>query len=201
MDGAKGWPSYCNLDSLKHHLTVHPHLINVPTHRGTPLVRAVVGNDADLVRWLLARGADPNQRNGEFGRTPAHYAIRYCSTDILLILIAAGANLALRSHRENTANYDMYGTPLDELLFYHLDGDVYPVEKAPLLVYGGSPPPSHHKRMFADMFERRRACARVALLIMGIQRFRRVSLTRDAARLLARAVWASRLAWIKNANE
>ncbi len=59
----------------------------------TPLLFAVEG-DAPLetVKWLLARGADPNARDF-WGTTPVHEATFHDRIDVLEVLSAAGARL------------------------------------------------------------------------------------------------------------
>jgi ankyrin repeat protein len=56
----------------------HPELINQPDGTGaTPLHYAAFGGHRDVVRFLVQQGADINARDGQFGATPAGWAIEY----------------------------------------------------------------------------------------------------------------------------
>ena len=59
---------------------------------GTPLYLAVVNGDLDLVRTLLASGADPNTED-DFGYRPLHRATNSSEgTEIVRLLLDAGAD-------------------------------------------------------------------------------------------------------------
>jgi ankyrin repeat protein len=56
----------------------HPELINQRDELGaTALHHAAFGGHRDVVRALVEQGADINSRDGEFGATPAGWAIEY----------------------------------------------------------------------------------------------------------------------------
>jgi len=80
--------------------------INVKDKLGTPLHNAVRFNpDVDVLKYLLAQGADVNATN-EFGNTPLHLAARFnASTEIWDCLVSQGADVFMKNK---------YGqTPLD----------------------------------------------------------------------------------------
>src|SRR5688572_31319395 len=58
----------------------------------TPLANAVREGDADSVRQLCARGADPNQPSGHNGWTPLLHAVHTNQLDNARALLDAGAN-------------------------------------------------------------------------------------------------------------
>ena len=58
----------------------------------TPLMQAVMSQRAEIVEYLLRRGADVNATSG-FGFTPLHIAAEYPSTTISTILIVNGAKV------------------------------------------------------------------------------------------------------------
>ncbi len=190
------------------HLEQHPEHMNAafPDDTSPPLVWAMFNCDWMLLQWLLQRGANPNATRGPYGRTPMHTAVFFGNTLPATMLIAAGADLSIRSHAAYTGRIHdrdeltAFGTPLEELLGTMNDDtiDLHNSAMVTWLVWAGSPEPLYgNRRSMKRMFEQRRACARTALLIMGLQRFRKTLLTRDVARLLARAVWESRMEWIK----
>jgi ankyrin repeat protein len=56
----------------------HPELVNQRDELGaTALHHAALGGHRDVVRALVEQGADVNARDGEFGATPAGWAIEY----------------------------------------------------------------------------------------------------------------------------
>jgi len=58
----------------------------------TPLANAAREGDADSVRQLCARGADPNQPSGEHGWTPLLHAVHKNQLDNVRALLDAGAS-------------------------------------------------------------------------------------------------------------
>lgn len=70
--------------------------------RYTPLTGAVAGRAADVVRELLASGADANHRYGA-GYTPLHEAAASGSDEIARMLVEAGADVDARTDEGRTA--------------------------------------------------------------------------------------------------
>src|SRR5262249_28974462 len=99
-------------------LEAHPDLVNARGTNGNRLLHlATSTRQVELVKRLLARGADPNARNNK-GWTPLHDAAhgnRECekgpSVPILHPLLDAGAALDLSAHGAG-------GTPLVQALFW-----------------------------------------------------------------------------------
>ncbi|CAH1396720.1 unnamed protein product [Nezara viridula] len=58
----------------------------------TPLHEAVIGDHIDLVKYLIAKGADLNAMD-EMKRTPLHWAVFYNYEDLVFVLISKGAGL------------------------------------------------------------------------------------------------------------
>lgn len=66
------------LDSVKAILEAGTGLVNQKDRTGaTALHHAALNGHKDIVRLLIERGADPNSRDGEYGATPAGWAIEY----------------------------------------------------------------------------------------------------------------------------
>lgn len=59
--------------------------------RNAALVSAVINNRTEIVRLLIASGAEVNDKDVLFGRTPLMYATSRTSKEILELLIVAGA--------------------------------------------------------------------------------------------------------------
>jgi len=82
----------------------------------TLLMSAAAKNDVDLIRFLLAHGANMDARNSD-GETPLGYALSWRSIEAAECLINAGANLyALEGNGDGA-------TPL--LKFAEFDTDLY----------------------------------------------------------------------------
>lgn len=77
----------------------------------TPLTAAVSGSNVDTIRFLLSRGADPNQRDG-FGLPPICTAAIRGELEICRMLIESGADPTLP---------DWDGGPLKTALDYASD--------------------------------------------------------------------------------
>lgn len=67
----------------------------------TPLHEAAIDGDAELVRSLLAQGADPNATD-DAGWTPLHFAAQDHAVEVVRLLIQAGAALDPRDSHGNT---------------------------------------------------------------------------------------------------
>ncbi len=61
----------------------------------TPTFIAVLGNQLDVVQYLVGRGADPN-KGGKCGSFPIHYAALYARKDLIECLINNNANILLK---------------------------------------------------------------------------------------------------------
>src|SRR5436190_23265263 len=59
----------------------------------TPLTVAVATGNVDIVKKLLAAGADPNQASGKNGETPLTLATRRGSEELVALLIEGGADI------------------------------------------------------------------------------------------------------------
>ena len=66
---------------------------NLGNRERTPLIEALEGDHRGVKQWitmLLAKGADVNQCDCDNG-TPLYYAVRYCDTDVVKLLLDNGA--------------------------------------------------------------------------------------------------------------
>lgn len=91
-----------DLPGVKALLDKTPGLLESRSEAGkTPLHFAVEGGHADVVRYLLEKGAAVNAGNAD-GDTPLHYAAGWGFMDIIAILIENGADVAARSNAGDT---------------------------------------------------------------------------------------------------
>jgi len=91
----------------------------------TPLMQAALRGDAPLVRFLLCRSALIHQRDRE-GNTALHLAMRGKHTDVVLLLLRAGACTAFANAAGETVDLRDLGTaPLPPRTIYDmvLSGD------------------------------------------------------------------------------
>jgi ankyrin repeat protein len=65
-------------------------LEEVTTLGSTPLFFAVVGDQVEIVQFLLDRGANPQAIN-IYGETPLHWAVLHNKVEFVRLLLAAGA--------------------------------------------------------------------------------------------------------------
>lgn len=68
----------------------------------TPLSRATMAGDLEVIQVLLEQLADPNIPDSKKGRTPMHYAAREGFTDIAAALISYGGNVNQQDHNGHT---------------------------------------------------------------------------------------------------
>ncbi|CCT76267.1 uncharacterized protein FFUJ_14097 [Fusarium fujikuroi IMI 58289] len=119
---------------LEHFAKLSPHLLDAPDHDGrTPLSYAAESGQADITRFLLAKGANPNSK-GKDGRTPLHMAL--WNPHVVEVLINAGADpLAKRGPILEAYNFNGWlGPEVDDdpwresvlgvAFSQHSDGDV-----------------------------------------------------------------------------
>ena len=79
----------------------HPRVLNLPGPDGsTPFMYAAVYGDADMLKWLLARGGDPNRRN-QAGATALMWAVD--DPVMVQVLLESGADANVRSNAGMTA--------------------------------------------------------------------------------------------------
>ncbi len=78
--------------------------IELPCERDgfTPLTRATIAGDLEVVQVLLSNGADPNIANPKKGRTPMHYAAREGFIHIATELINYGGDVNIQDHNGHT---------------------------------------------------------------------------------------------------
>lgn len=69
----------------------HPDLVNHPDWTPPPLHCAVLWNQPDIAELLLDNGANLEMRDPDRQTTPLRYAIMYCKTGLIPLLIARGA--------------------------------------------------------------------------------------------------------------
>jgi len=91
-----------NVETAAALLAEDPTLLNAPDDEGmTPLHLAALGRNAELVKALLARGAEIDARDAT-ERTPLHYAAMGGDADTVRLLLNAGANVNVRDVRGET---------------------------------------------------------------------------------------------------
>jgi ankyrin repeat protein len=77
---------------LKHPRALHPDLQYIPS-RITPLLVATQNGHAEVVKVLIAHGADPNLAKTDHGATPLHFASYQGNLEIVQELISHQAEL------------------------------------------------------------------------------------------------------------
>lgn len=80
---------------------------DMPANTLPRLHDAAAEGDLDAVKALIGAGAAINEQD-ELGRTAAHYAI-YSSRDVLLELLACGANIGLMDNDGRSVITELYG--------------------------------------------------------------------------------------------
>ncbi len=157
----------------------------------TPLYMACRVGHADAVKWLLQQGADPNRY---FALSPLHVA---CNDECVRLLLAAGANpnattkygghtvLCLLNNR--CASFDG-SVRIIRLLIKHGLRDIRENNVCSVSI---------------GLFRAREQCRRVALLLLGLRRFRHSTVLNmngiDVVRLIATHVWDTRVddVWVE----
>jgi len=80
----------------------------LPRPKPGVLIEAVRRDAGEKVRWLLARGADVNEKDN-WGHTPLHEAARYGRTAIVRMLIDAGAAVHAKDWLRDTPLHEAAG--------------------------------------------------------------------------------------------
>lgn len=88
------------LQALKSRIEREPELLHNQGH-GTPLHCAAGGSQADIIDYLVSRGAQLEARD-EYGRTPLHWAAHRGEPEAVKRLITLGADVNARDEDGNT---------------------------------------------------------------------------------------------------
>ena len=59
--------------------------------------------NADIAKLLLEKGANPNVRDSDVGRTPLHDAVQYGTPDVVFCLLQGGADISIKDKFGKTA--------------------------------------------------------------------------------------------------
>ena len=80
------------LDTVETLVRLHPELVNHPAWTPPPIHCAVLWNRPEIAELLLDHGADLEMLDPDRQTTPLRYAIMYCRTDLIPLLLTRGAN-------------------------------------------------------------------------------------------------------------
>ena len=81
-----------DLATIKKLIDRQPDVVNHPTWTPPPLHCAILWNQPDAAEILLDNGADIEMLDPGRQTTPLRYAIMYCKTDLIPMLLSRGAN-------------------------------------------------------------------------------------------------------------
>ena len=81
-----------NLAMIKKLIERQPDVVNHPTWTPPPLHCAILWNQLGAAELLLDNGADIEMLDPDRQTTPLRYAIMYCKTDLIPLLLSRGAN-------------------------------------------------------------------------------------------------------------
>ena len=70
----------------------HPELVNHPDWTPAPIHCAILWDQPKIAELLLDSGADIEMLDPDRQTTPLRYAVMYCKTDLIPILLSRGAN-------------------------------------------------------------------------------------------------------------
>jgi ankyrin repeat protein len=171
-----------------------------PAGKRTPLVDAVMAGLPAETEVLLSNGAAVDQGD-ERDQVPLHWAAFYGRGEVVRILLRAGASLESMGGYSSSGGQLVYGTPLEQALFYgSLMGDYGAA--ITLLECGASldlvTRLSENARHFVHhtLAERRKRCWDVIIVLIGLKRFRRTVMQSnhlDVVMLIARRlIWPTR---------
>ncbi len=91
-----------DLDGVQRAITGDPKLINARDEDGrTPLFTACRGDDLEVVKYLVARGADINAKDGNLS-SPMHALAHRNHADAMKVLIEKGAEINAQDHSKHT---------------------------------------------------------------------------------------------------
>jgi ankyrin repeat protein len=75
------------------------------------LAISAIDADAQMVKFLIDRGADVNRVQGRYGYTALHYAAQHVQREIVFVLLAAGADTNARDSGEATPLHHLVRAP------------------------------------------------------------------------------------------
>lgn len=81
-----------DLHTVESLIQQHPGLVNHPDWTPPPIHCAVLWNQPEIAEFLLDNGADLEMLDPDRQTTPLRYAIMYCKTDLIPLLLSRGAN-------------------------------------------------------------------------------------------------------------
>ena len=81
----------------------HPELVNHPDWTPPPIHCAVLWNQPQVAEVLLDNGADIEMQDPDRQTTPLRYAIMYCKTELISLLLSRGANSGVVTEKGSSA--------------------------------------------------------------------------------------------------
>lgn len=81
-----------DLTAVKALIHQHPELVDHPDWTPPPIHCAVLWNQLAITEFLLDNGANIELRDPDRQTTPLRYAIMYCMSDMISLLLSRGAN-------------------------------------------------------------------------------------------------------------
>jgi len=110
--------AFCNVckswdfDQVKAMVESEPRLINAqPAGRWSALHQAAAAGNAEVVKWLLSKGADPTAKNKD-GQTPLQVA----DNEVTEVVVLLGGNPTRRAKRRAANSYDEDDSSMDEFI-------------------------------------------------------------------------------------
>ncbi|XP_031569758.1 B-cell lymphoma 3 protein-like isoform X2 [Actinia tenebrosa] len=90
----------CLMELVNSHMAINLELKNF--NGFTPLHEAVISNSPEVIKFLVAYGANVDCKDGKGGRTPLHYAVELELLPVIQLLMNSGANVNAGSFSGNT---------------------------------------------------------------------------------------------------